>query len=167
MGEANIENNIVVAPQPEGLGGWLALVGLRIIVSPVIMVFQILKTYIPVFTNETWSILTTPGAQSYNPAWAPLIIIEIAVNVCMIALWVYIAYLYFTKKYKFKNWYIASLLIALLAPIIDSIATGILLPQISTMETKEIGQTIKQAIISGVWIAYILKSERVRNTFVK
>ena len=167
MEETNLENNIVVSPQPEGLGGWLALIGLGIIVSPVMIAIQIYNTYVPLFTKGTWNLITTPGIQSYNPVLGPLLITEIAVNICMIVLWIYIAYLYFSKKCRFKNWYIAALLITLLVPIIDSIATGILFPQISTMEPKELGQTIKQAIFSGIWMAYIVKSERVRNTFVK
>lgn len=167
MEETNIESIIAISPQPEGLGGWLALVGLGIVASPLKMIYELYNTYLSVFAKGTWSLLTTPGAQSYNPAWGPLIIFEIAINVCLTALWIYIGYLYFSKKYRFKNWYIATLLITLLFPIIDFIATGILFPQLSKAGANEPGQTIRLAIISGIWITYILKSERVRNTFVK
>jgi type IV pilus assembly protein PilA len=35
------------------------------------------------------------------------------------------------------------------------------------LEPKDIGQSIAYTIVGGIWVAYILKSKRVANTFVK
>ena len=166
MGETNVGSNIIPA-KPEGLGGWLILVGIGILVSPVKMIYDIYNTYSDVFINETWTLLTTAGTELYNPTRASLLIFEIVVNISIIILWIYIAYLYFSKKYKFKNRYISAVLITLIVPMIYNMASVILFSWMPSGGTESIGQTIRQVIISGIWIAYILKSQRVKNTFVK
>ena len=64
----------------EGLGGWLIIVGLGIILSPIKIVVQTIPIYPDIFSSGAWERLTTPGSEVYNQLWAPIIIGEMVIN---------------------------------------------------------------------------------------
>jgi hypothetical protein len=151
----------------EGLGGWLILVGLGIVLSPLRIVYFIIQTYSEVFTNGSWEILTTPGNASYNHLWAPLLIGELAINIGLLLTWVFIAYLFFTKKRLFPKFYIAILLFTLAFILIDSLAMKSVLPDEPVFDEATIMEFVRSLIASLIWVPYMLVSKRVKATFVK
>lgn len=155
------ENNL------EGLGGWLILVGLGIIFSPVKIIAMIFPVYSEIFSNGSWEALTTPGTEAYHSLWGAIIIGEILINVALVIAWLFIAFLFFSKKIAFPRWYIGILLFTLAFIFIDALALKSVMPNepVFDPETiKEIGRTL---IVSLIWVPYMLVSKRVKATFIK
>jgi hypothetical protein len=64
----------------DGLGGWLIIVGLGIIISPLRVIVQLFPLYSEMISTGSWAALTTPGTEAYNPLWAPILFGEMAIN---------------------------------------------------------------------------------------
>lgn len=151
----------------EGLGGWLVLVGLGIIISPLRVIGMVFPVYSEMFSNGSWGVLTTPGTEAYNPLWAPILLGEMAINGGLVLAWIFIAYLFFSKKKVFPKWYIGMVLFTLAFILIDSLAIKSVLPNEPVFDaetTKEFGRSVIGALI---WVPYMFVSKRVKATFVK
>ena len=151
----------------EGLGGWLVLVGLGIIVAPLRIIGLLFPIYYEIFSNGSWELLTTPGTDAYNSLWAPIIYGEIAINGALVVAWIFVGYLFFSKKKVFPKWFIGMLLFTLVFIVVDAFAIKLVLPNEPVFDpdtVKELGRTI---IGSLIWVPYMLVSKRVKATFVK
>lgn len=60
----------------EGLGGWLLLVGLALVLSPIVVMVTAMLPLAALFTNGSWELLTTPGAEAFHPLFKPILIGE-------------------------------------------------------------------------------------------
>jgi branched-subunit amino acid transport protein len=151
----------------EGLGGWLVLVGLGIIISPLRIIVQVFQAYSEMFSNGSWAVLTTPGTEAYNPLWAPILFGEMAINGGLVLAWIFIAFLFFSKKKVFPKWYIGILLFTLSFILVDALVVKSVLPDESVFDaetTKEFGRSL---VVTLIWVPYMLVSKRVKATFVK
>lgn len=151
----------------EGLGGWLALVGLGIIISPLRVIGMVFPAYSEMFSNGSWAAITTPGTEAYNPLWAPILFGEMAINGGLVLAWIFVAVLFFSKKKIFPKWYIGMWLFTLAFILIDALAIKAVLPNEPVFDaetTKEFGRTL---IATLIWVPYMLVSKRVKATFVK
>ncbi|MCK4816985.1 DUF2569 family protein, partial [bacterium] len=81
----------------KGLGGWLILVGIGVVIGPFRLGYEYGPIYYSIFTDGTFEILTTAGTEAYNSLWAPLLIGEAIYNTLMLFASVYLIYLYFMK----------------------------------------------------------------------
>lgn len=96
----------------EGIGGWLILVAIRIVTTPIqliIAISQILSS----FSAESLAFLTTPGTEGYHPLWLPLVIFETVTNIVFLAFSILLPVLFFKKKARFPRLMIFSLLLIL------------------------------------------------------
>ena len=151
----------------QGLGGWLILVGFGIIASPFIMIAQLIPIYSDIFESGAWDLLTTPGSELYTPGFSIFLATESLVNALMLIAWLYIAFLFFTKKSNFPKWYIGILIFTPAFLFIDALMSGSIFPNEEMFDqgtVKEIGRGIFGGII---WTWYMLVSKRVKATFVK
>ncbi len=149
----------------KGLGGWLILVGIGVVIAPI----RLLVTYIPILKpiveDGTWEALTTAGSEAYDPLWAPLLIGEIAFNSIMVAASIYLIYLFFTKHCFFPKLYIGIVFVSLIFILLDAwFVTKVLHnePKFDPETTKEFMRTLVGAVI---WVPYMLVSKRVKATF--
>ena len=148
-----------------GISGWLILVAIGIVLSPIRIAALLLPLYLDMLNNGSWETLTTPGTEAYSPFWAPILITEIALNIGLILLWVYIAIIFFSKKSTFPNIYIGALLFSFAFIVIDAFAIQLVLPNEPVFDpdtTKELTRTV---IVAAIWIPYMLRSKRVKATF--
>ena len=150
----------------EGLGGWLILVGFGILFSPLRSITLLFPIYKEIFTNGTWQILTTPGTEVYSIFWAPILLGEVAINIMLVIIWIYIAYLFFTKKKLFPKMYIGIMLFSLIFIIVDAFAIQIVLPDEPIFDKDTLKELFRSILAISIWVPYMLVSKRVKATFI-
>lgn len=140
----------------EGIGGWLILVA----IGQVLGIFRALAEFgksLPDYEKH-WS----------NPLLKNAIIGEVGLSAGMFAFMIYTAIMMGQKRRIFPTLFRVELVLFAVIPLLNlfwvSYAIGASFEKLG-YETV-IGQSIGIAIGAAVWIAYTLKSVRVRNTFV-
>ena len=151
----------------EGIGGWLILVAIGLVASPVLMVVNLTQDVLPAFAGGAWDKLTTAGSPHYHPLWAPLLITEVSCTTLFILFSLVILVLFFMKKRTLPLLVIIFLLANLAFAIADYLLS-MRIPLVASMPDESTPtQILRQAISCALWIPYFLRSKRVKNTFVK
>jgi hypothetical protein len=151
----------------EGLKGWLILIGIGLLISPIKSLISVSKIYAPYFEPGVLESLTSEDSPNFIPYFKGLFILESVYNFLLILFSFYLIYLFFSKSKFFPMAYISCLLISLIFIPLDASVTSLILPNIESFDKdtiKEFSQLLLQAVI---WIPYLLKSKRVRFTFVR
>jgi len=151
----------------KGLSGWLILVGIGLIIAPIRISFTYGPMFYSIFTDGSFEVLTTPGSEQYHSLWGPLLIFEVIYNSLMVAVSVFLIYLFFTKNYLFPKVYIAMVLLSLFFIPLDAWLGSFVItdePMFDPDTTKEFARTLVSAV---VWVPYMLISKRVKATFVE
>jgi hypothetical protein len=151
----------------KGLGGWLTLVGLGVIISPIRLLVTYIPIYKPIFEDGTWEVLTTPGTEVYNSFWAPLLIGEITYNLMLVGVSIYLIYLFFTKHYLFPRFYIAIIAVSLVFLLLDAWLITFVLPDEPMFDAETSQEIFRMLIGAVIWVPYLLLSKRVKATFVE
>ena len=154
------------AEQYKGLSGWLLLVGLGVIVSPIRLFALLATTYWPIFNDGTWSVLTTAGTASYHPLWAPLLLGEVAFNGLMFLAHLWLVVLFFTTSRLFPPVFIALVLSSLVFIPLDAWIVSFVLPDEPIFDPETVKEFGRSAATGLIWIPYLLLSKRVKATFV-
>lgn len=152
---------------PVGLSGWLVVVCIGLIATPLRLGYFLLQTYPPILRDGTWDAVTTPGSDAYHPFWGPLLVGEVIVNMGMIGLSIYLLYLFSQKSVRFPKTYIWLLSGSLAFVLMDALAAQVVLPDQPLMDAETSGEFARSLIVASIWIPYMLRSRRVRNTFVR
>ena len=151
----------------KGLSGWLILVGIGVVLSPIRFVTMYYPFFIRILNDGTWEILTTPGKEAYHPLWAPLLASEMFYISAMVLVSLYLVYLYFSKHYLFPKVYIAIVAASLIFIPLDAGFLTLVLPDRPLFDPAS-AKEFARALVSGmIWVPYMLISKRVRATFVK
>jgi hypothetical protein len=162
--DANLESDDLAEQQndgPKGLGGWLILVGFGIIAGPVFKTFILISIYIPIFTSGQLS-----GLMKSDPGLGGLIQFEAIGHILLLAASLYLAFLFFSKKLQFPKWFITFTLIALTFVAIDTLIAPLVTSALSYSEPQHFKDLAQTAVSAAIWIPYMLRSKRVKNTFV-
>ncbi len=154
-------------PEPRGIGGWLILPIIGLIITSVYGIFTFIRDLLPVFKEGLWPALTTPGSAAYHPLWAPALIFELVMGVALIALPIVLLMIMKNKSRRLPKLMVAWYVGVLLAQIIDVV----LLSQIPAVANQPDGGDFKDlaraAVVCAIWVPYFLISKRVKNTFVE
>ena len=167
--QSNVEASLQEAPRagtPSGIGGWLLLPLLALIVTPIRVGILVTADLLPVFDPQVWSRLTTPGNAAYHPLWAPLLIFEVVANIGIIVVSIVLLWLFLRKSSRLPGLYIVWLLANASIQIID-VGLGSQVPAVSAgigEGLKELGRSLVGA---AIWIPYFRRSVRVKNTFTR
>ena len=153
---------------PKGLGGWLIVVGLGVLLSPFILIFQIYSLFGEMLNWEdgTWELLTSPGTEYFISGFAQLIIFELTYSSLYLFLSFALIPLFFKKHHLFPKLYIISLIVPLLVVPIDSILASRIM-DLEVFDSETSLNLFKSALGALIWIPYILNSKRVKLTFVE
>lgn len=151
----------------EPIGGWLIVVAIGIVFSPVRIVSQLFPVYSDLLSSGSWAALTTPGAAAYHPLWMPILVLELVMNTGLFCAWIYIAVLFFKKRKNLPKLYISLLSFTVAFQIGDAWALSLVMPNTPIFDpetTREVARSLGAACI---WIPYMLLSKRVKATFVR
>ena len=163
-----MEDNNIHQPlsQPAGLGGWLTLVGIGVIVSPFLVGFTVVSTYLLISSGGVWEALTSPGSDSYHPYWGPLLISEIVINCGLMFAYIYLIYMFSAKWKKFPVWFTGVLLFSLCFQVWGAWVVKLVLPD-EPLDPETVRAISRSLISCFIWIPYMRVSKRVKATFVQ
>lgn len=153
-------DEIAAAP---ALKGWLMLLAIYVVFVP----FQLLASIVitPIWSPEIWEALDTqPNLLNYGAK--AMFILTIMLSVVLLCASILGIFLFFKRRKSFPQLYI-SFLIGYICFLILNIGIYLVLTQtkIQLMENKIL--TISSGITYCIlWILYLYKSSRVRETFV-
>ncbi|MDP8051306.1 DUF2569 domain-containing protein [Pasteurella atlantica] len=142
--------------------GWFILLGISLLLSPFQISAYIFEIY-DLISSNAWEDLITISSSHYIPNFQYLVLCELSFYILMLLAWIYIIYLFFTKNYKFPKIFIIISLTYLFFILVDTFVASLFLKDIAQNDTEI--RII--AIYCLIWITYIKKSQRVKNTFVK
>ncbi|MFC4257732.1 DUF2569 domain-containing protein [Marinobacter lacisalsi] len=151
----------------KGLGGWLILVAIGVIATPIMLLVTYVPLYVPIFQDGTWDVLTTPGSGAYHPLWGPLLVGEIVFNTILFFASLCLIYLFFSKHYLFPRVYIAIVATSLVFIPLDAWLVTIVLPSEPMFDPVTMKEFLRSLIAALIWIPYMLVSKRVKATFVE
>jgi len=151
----------------EGIKGWLIFVGIGIVFAPLRLTVSISEAFKPLFESGTWEKLTTVGSDSYIPNFQVLVVAEGIYNACLMIALIYLIYLFITKSKNFPKLFIAIGVVSVIGLIVDSYLVTLVIASAELFDAETAKELAKTIVGYGVWIPYMLKSERVKNTFVK
>lgn len=152
---------------PVGLGGWLILVIIGLVISPFRIGRFLITEHLPLFTDGTWEIITSADSPYYHVLWGPLLVFEVAGNLIMIVLSLTTLALILRKSRRVPKLIIGMYAFNIAFIVGDYILVN-LIPAIAEQpDTETMTELIRALVGAAIWIPYFLVSKRVRNTFVR
>jgi len=150
----------------DGIKGWLILVGIGIVFSPIRLGFTLIQTFTPMMKDGSWEKATTVGSLDYVPNFQALIITEISFNLCVMIASIYLIYLFTKKSEDFPKLFILIGIISTLAIPLDSYLTTLVFNEMEVFDKETLKEFMKAVLGYFIWIPYMLISERVKHTFI-
>lgn len=150
-------------PHLAGIGGWLIFIAIGQVLGPVRTGIALVKYY----TSEVNGDFFTEYTLTFYG--------ELLMNVAFLAFMIITAVFFFRHSRLFPRLFILELVLTATLPLIDmlwaavtvSAVSGTNIADLLSLDPQDIGQVVATVIIGPIWIAYILRSRRVANTFVK
>lgn len=148
-----------------GLGGWLWLPVFGLAVSP-LMVGKALFEVLPTLTVQQWSLITLPTTPGYHPLMGALLLVEFVLNLALIAGALLLLVLAFKRRSNMPRVYVGWALLAVAGALIDTGAAEIIPLVKAHWTAADSANAVRVCVVSAIWIAYFVRSARVRRTFV-
>jgi hypothetical protein len=144
--------------------GWLLLLAIGVLLTP----FTFGSTLFHVanaMSADTWAALTTYGNARYSALWAPLLLLELVENMGQFVFSLLLLVLFFRHRSSYPRLAIGFFVIGCVLQFADIVLGG--LTPIHTDGSKEAAVLARQCIATVIWTIYLLRSRRVKATFVK
>jgi hypothetical protein len=152
--------------QPIEIGGWLFLVAIGVILSPIRQLFFLGTTYPTIFTDGSWEALTLPSSASYIPYFGVFLISEILINTAMIIGGLYLIYLFFNKKSNLPKWYLGLALFSTSFIVLDAYIVSLLVSGVEVFDSETLREIARSFASLIIWSPYLIYSQRSKDTFV-
>jgi len=153
-------------PNLQGLGGWLILLGIGLLVAPFVRIHFLAKSGV-VYSTSSWRNITDP-ASGYDSLLAPILLYELFFQLTLLVFSLLLVVLYFQKKRIFPTVLIAYLLFQFVAFTVDEVLVRTRSGKAVTSNVRPpaapaMAQTLAPLI---VWGLYVSRSKRVKMTFL-
>lgn len=154
-----------VNPKLQGIRGWLLLPAIGVLVHPIRIVIDVLRS-LPSYEIDTWSKLTTAGGAAYDALWAPLLLYELAANLALIVFSLVLMVLFFQKRRSIPMVYTGFLVASVLIHGTDLALASQVAAADMALTSKDVADLMRGSIGAAIWGAYFHVSKRVHSTFV-
>jgi hypothetical protein len=153
-------------PKLKGLGGWLILLGIGLIVGILAHIGVLIKSS-HAYSIQNWRAYTDPANTAYNALTAPLLLFELFTELTFLFFGILLVVLFFQKRRVFPILLIIYLLFQFIAVTVDQgLAQTIRVKGVITnthaAPIPPVGKTLVPLI---VWTLYLTRSKRVKLTF--
>ncbi|HRQ65068.1 MAG TPA: DUF3857 domain-containing protein [Xanthomonadaceae bacterium] len=157
-----------VDPRLAGIGGWLILPAIGVVVSPIVMIVSMAQN-LELYGAQQWSWLTDPASEGYHALWEPVLLFELAGNLGLVVFFILLAVMFFQRRRSVPGLFVAMLVASPAIIGIDLwLVSQVPSADLGTAEAKEslrdfvrgIGQLL-------IWGSYFLLSRRVQATFTR
>lgn len=149
-----------------GLGGWLTIVGFGLIVTPIVIFNLLLTEHLPLFTDGSFALLTSESSEYYVPGLSFIMSYEILGNLILIFASFYLLFLFFKKSKFFPSYFIYFRLFNVLFLALDIIFAKMIFPEEPIFDPTIARDLFQVILAAAIWIPYMLRSRRVKNTFI-
>jgi hypothetical protein len=141
-------------PKPHGVAGWLFLPMLGTLLNPL---------WLAKVIYEMVQLLFTVAIE--NPALKGFITVELVLNLGLCVGWFYALYLLARYRAQYPPLFIvlALAMFVFLTADVAALHFGFGLP----VQPNDLAVIVGALIFAAIWVPYMLRSRRVRNTFVK
>jgi hypothetical protein len=153
-------------PKLKGLGGWLILLGIGLIIGILAHIGVLIKTS-HAYSVQNWRAYTDPANAAYNALTAPLLLFELFTQLTFLFFGILLVMLFFQKRRIFPILLIIYLSFQFIAVTLDQgLAQTLKVKGVITnthaTPIPPVGQTLAPLII---WSLYLTRSKRVKLTF--
>ena len=152
-------------PDIAGIGGWLILVSLGVIVRPITHGLAAYRTLKPYLDRQVWDRVLASSVVTSENGFRSLVIGETIARTSLFILALLALVLFYQRRRLFRNVFIVLLLAEVVYLALDAATTW----AVTTLHTEANAQALSMVGLIGValiWIPYMLTSRRVRATFV-
>ena len=149
----------------EAIGGWMVLPAIGLVLSPFIVIFQMVNT--GYFNPELW--IAYSGYENGSLLTAA-VGLELGYNVLLLIFNVVLIILFFKKRTSVPILMAVFYGINLVVPILDTLMINAIMPEElldPAADRKLYAEIARKAVGAGIWIPYFLISTRVKNTFCR
>lgn len=151
----------------DGIRGWLVLVVIGWIFTPVQTSLILHDLYRSVISNDVWRELTTPGSEFYSALWMPALAIGTVGNLAL-SITAIIALSFMLKRSKYTpavaiSWFSFNFLLVVADYAIASRLPGFADQPFADFDAVK--ELVRAGLMAVVWIPYFIISKRVRTTF--
>ena len=152
---------------PRGLRGWLILPAIGLVVSPLRLLKDI-ADIAPSYNASTWAELTVSGGAHYDAWWAPFLLVELGVNIALVAMSVTLVVLFFRRRSTLPRAFVAFAVVSIGFRALDLMIAGRLAPGIASGSAAVDWATlVRDGFSAMLWCWYFMVSRRVAATFVE
>lgn len=150
-----------------GLGGWLILVAIGVVLRPCVLLYQLSDGFSVYFDLAAWEAATAAGTDTHRPYYAFILPVELALHLTLFALACLVPVPFFMRRRGFPGLMMAMLGLQLLASVF-SVWSVSALGDVAEADRAEYYVALLQATIhAAIWIPYFALSRRVRLTFTR
>lgn len=161
-------NQLITGVKADGrLRGWIVAIGFFVILSPVIISFQMYSVFSKIYLDGLWFSLWHTSVYEHGQLWKLILVGELVVNGLVVFAWLHLNYLFFLKKLVFKKLFIGMLIFTPTFLLIDALIIKIVINGSINIGHDAFENFIKSLPISATLISYMLMSKRVKETFVE
>lgn len=140
-----------------GIGGWLSVLAIGVVLSPVISIIQMGAYYIKIINENL-----LPQLFHENIGLFGVVIFEMFVNLFLISFSIVLCVLFFRQSKKFP----IRMIIFLVTNILITAIVAVLLYRFDNSAVSYEVDLTRIVIYALIWGSYLIKSKRVKNTFV-
>jgi hypothetical protein len=154
----------------DSIGGWLILLAIAFVISPLALLFQIITGYVDEFSINYFVTYFKEESPYFSPLRGYYLLFANITNVATLCFTVYLMVLFFQRKTIFRPYYCIFKIVNLCLVLIDLILSYMLLKSSDAIEdklllSKETTGFVRLLVGSAIWVPYVWYSERSRGTF--